>query len=166
MDRARIESIVDAICERAAGEWLLVGGAMIALWLESRRTTQDLDLIGMQGTNAERRAIMEIAESLGLPIETMNGAADWYVHKIADWRTHVVEFRRGPKGTVFRPDATLFLLLKLQRLDERDLEDCRAIVAYGEPFDRARIRATLAALPEAPSATGRQRRAELLALID
>jgi hypothetical protein len=66
---------------------------------------------------------------------------------------------------VYRPTATLFLLLKVHRLDERDLEDCRALIATGEPFDRARIRAVVEALPPPADAVIAARRAELLELV-
>lgn len=156
---------MNEVCARAAGEWLLIGGGLVALWLEPRRTTADLDIFGLGGDNAQRLALMQIADSLGLPVETMNGAADFFVYKISDWRQHLVEFRRGAAGIVFRPDATLFLLLKLRRLDDRDLADCRALLAIGEPFDRARVLAAISALPATASGDLAARRSELERLV-
>ncbi len=147
LDRDRLDAIVNAICERLDGEWLLVGGALVSLWLESRRTTEDVDVLGLDGSARERLALLELGDSLGLPVEALNSAADFFVKRIPDWRDHLVLFRKGPKGSVFRPDGTLFLLLKLRRLDERDLEDCRALVDAGEPFDRARVLSALDRLP-------------------
>ena len=102
-----------AVCERLDGEWLLLGGALVALWLEPRRVTEDVDLIGLRGTADERYALMELATELGLPVEAVNSAADFFVRRIPDWRAELVELRRGAGATVYRPSVTLFLLLKL-----------------------------------------------------
>ena len=56
MDHDRLTEIVHAIGERLDGEWLLIGGAVVSLWLEPRRTTDDVDVIGLAGTPEERRA--------------------------------------------------------------------------------------------------------------
>lgn len=165
LDRDRLDAIVTAICEQLDGEWLVIGGAIVSLWLEPRRTTEDVDVLGLGGTPRERLALLELGDSLGLPVESLNSAADFFVQRIPDWREHLVRFRSGAKGTVFRPDGTLFLLLKLRRMDERDLDDCKALVASGEPFDRARILAAIGSLPAPSDATVASRRAELRRLL-
>ena len=48
-DRERIRKIVHEIGERLEGDWLLVGRALVALWLESERTTEDLDVVWIRG---------------------------------------------------------------------------------------------------------------------
>jgi hypothetical protein len=164
-DRERLDALVSAVCDRLEGEWLLIGGAVAALWFDPRRTTEDVDIMGLGGTSSERLALLELADSLGLPVESMNSAADFFVQRIADWRAQLVPFRSGAKSVVYRPTATLFLLLKVRRLDERDLGDCRALVATGESFDRARVTAALDALPAPPDTALAARRAELRALI-
>lgn len=165
LDRDRLDAIVTAICEQLDGEWLVIGGAIVSLWLEPRRTTEDVDVLGLGGTPRERLALLELGDSLGLPVESLNSAADFFVQRIPDWREHLVRFRSGAKGTVFRPDGTLFLLLKLRRMDERDLDDCKALVVSGEPFDRARILAAIGSLPVPSDATVASRRAELRRLL-
>ena len=165
LDRERLDAIVTAVCERLDGDWLLIGGAMAALWFEPRRTTEDVDILGLAGTSAERLALFELADSLGLPVESMNSAADFFVHRIPDWRSQIVLFRAGTKGRVFRPTGTLFLLLKLRRLDERDLEDCRGLLMSGEKCDRARVVAAIEALPPAADADVAARRAEMRRLL-
>ena len=45
-DRAAIDRVVSAIADELEGDWLLVGGALVALWLEPRRVTEDIDVIG------------------------------------------------------------------------------------------------------------------------
>jgi hypothetical protein len=65
LDRARLERVVEAIAERLPGDWLLVGGALVALWLEPRRTTEDVDIVGLGGTTDERLALLRLAAELG-----------------------------------------------------------------------------------------------------
>jgi hypothetical protein len=36
-DRAAIERVVSAIADELEGDWLLVGGALVALWLQRSR---------------------------------------------------------------------------------------------------------------------------------
>lgn len=161
LDRARIDEILDAIAQRLPGEWLLVGGALVAIWLEPRRVTEDIDIIGMSGSSSERLALMDLAVDLGLPVEVVNSAADFFVFRIPGWRTEIEVLRKGPHTTIYRPTPTLFLLLKIGRLSDRDLEDCRQLVRHARatamPIDTARVDSTLAAIsaddPRATHAT-------------
>jgi hypothetical protein len=150
LDVARLESILQRVVERLHGDWLLVGGALVALWLDARRVTEDVDLVGIEGTGADRRSLLELAADLGLPVEALNSAADYFVNRIPDWRTQIELFRTGGAGRVFRPSPTLFLLLKLRRLSARDLDDCFELVRRcqrdGLVVDVRRVRSELAAL--------------------
>jgi hypothetical protein len=74
-----------------------------ALWLESRRTTEDVDIVGLQGTAEERMALMRLATELDLPVEAVNSAADSFVRRIDGWRDELELFRRGARGRVYRP---------------------------------------------------------------
>jgi len=138
LDRDRLEDIIQALGNRLDGDWLLVGGALVALWVEPRRVTADIDLVGLGGTMAERLALMEAAEGLGLPVEALNSAADFFVRRVAGWREEIEPFRRGRRATIHRPTPTLFLLLKLARLSEQDLADCLARPRRGAAPDRRR----------------------------
>ncbi len=71
------------------GEWLLVGGALVSVWVEPRRVTEDIDLIGLTGAPDERLALMDAVFSLGLPVEAVNSAADFFVHRISGWRDEI-----------------------------------------------------------------------------
>jgi len=168
LDRARIEQVLEAITERE-GEWLLVGGAFVALWLEPRRTTEDIDIVGLRGTPEERYALMDVAEQLGLPVEAVNSAADFFVHRIDGWREQITILRKGARGTIYRPTVTLFVLLKMRRLSERDLDDCEAALLHargeGETVDVARLLAALAALPPTSDADLERRRGVLRAAL-
>jgi hypothetical protein len=165
LDRGRLAEIVDAIAERLPGEWLLVGGALAALWLAPRRTTGDVDVVGLGGTTDERMALMELAGELDLPVEALNSAADFFVRRIEGWRDELEPFRQGSRGRIYRPTVTLFVLLKLPRLSEPDLADCLAAVARartdGLRFDPGRVLAALGALEPAAEAELARRRQQL-----
>lgn len=169
-DRSRIDGLLRLAGERLDGEWLLIGGAAAAAWFSPARTTEDLDLIGLLGTQAERFALMELAASAAIPIEAVNSAADFFVRRIPDWRAQLVELHRGPRATIFRPTATLFLLLKIGRLTETDLLDCVGLLAHcrtnSEPVDRVRVATALDALPATDDARLANRRADLRTLLE
>jgi hypothetical protein len=170
LDERRIREVVDAVAERLDGHWLLLGGALVALWLEPRRVTEDVDLVGLGGTQGERFALLELAAELGLPVEALNSAADYFVRRIDGWEAEIEPFKDGARGRVFRPTPTLFVLLKAARLSEQDLSDCAAAVARaraeGLRLDVARLKAALAALPPSGDANQGERRVRLRRLLD
>ena len=51
LDRARIDRFLDRAADELEGEWVLAGGAAAAVWFAPDRTTEDIDLIGSDGTN-------------------------------------------------------------------------------------------------------------------
>ena len=160
-DKARIEALLAMASEQLDGEWLLIGGAAAATWFSVARTTEDVDLVGLAGTSAERLALMDLASNAGFPIEAVNSAADFFVRKIDGWRDELVPLVQGPRATIYRPSATLFLLLKIERLTAVDLDDCIALLEHctgtGERVDRGRVLSRLVSLPP-PTDAGRQER--------
>jgi len=170
LDRGRIERVLQAVCDRLDGEFVLIGGALVAVWLEPRRVTEDIDLVGIAGTAAERFSLMQLADELGLPIEAVNSAADFFLFRIEGWRSELEPLQVGPRATIYRPSATLFLLLKLGRLSEQDLDDCLALLtkvdADGLPLDRARVGRALEALGATEDLARSGRRARLAAAVE
>lgn len=168
-DQARIAAFLELAGARLTGDWLLIGGAAAAAWFAVERTTEDLDLIGLGGTAAERLALMDLAGDAGLPIEAVNSAADFFVRRIASWRDQLVLLVQGSHATIYRPNATLFLLLKVARLTAIDLEDCLGLLAHcaatGEVVDAARVGAGLDALPATADAALAARRSSLRAAL-
>ncbi|MBA3392889.1 MAG: hypothetical protein H0T89_09610 [Deltaproteobacteria bacterium] len=174
-DRARIQDLLELAADRLDGEWLVIGGSAAAAWFATDRTTEDVDMIGLAGTQAERFALMELASEAGLPIEAVNSAADFFVRKIPDWRDQLVVLLQR-RATIYRPTATLFLLLKIERLTAIDLGDCLALIEHcrtssvpsGELVDRDRdrVRTRIAQLPVSADADLTTRRAALLAALD
>lgn len=169
LDKARIDLVVDAVVNRLEGRWLLVGGGLVALWLDGNRTTEDVDLVGMQGTQAERFALMDLADELGLPIEAVNSAADFFVRRIDGWDGMIEVLRAGERATVYRPTTTLFVLLKMARLTERDLADCQLAIdgarASGDPLDEERLASAIDALPPTEDRALLERRERLRLLL-
>jgi histidinol-phosphate/aromatic aminotransferase/cobyric acid decarboxylase-like protein len=167
---SRIQALLELAGRTLDGEWLLIGGAAAAAWFAPARTTEDLDIIGLQGTQEERFALMTFAEGAAIPIEAVNSAADFFVRRIAGWRDELIVLLRGPRATIYRPSATLFLLLKINRLSATDLEDCLGLLAHcalsHEALDRARARGALAALAETDDVALRARRQQLARALD
>jgi hypothetical protein len=165
LGQERIRRFLVRAGDDLAGEWLLVGGAAAAVWFASDRTTEDIDLVGKEGTNSERLRLLEVAEEEGLPVEVVNSTADYFVRRVPGWDREVVVLHRGRSATIHRPTATMFLLFKLGRLGEQDLDDCLALLAWarahGEPVDAARVRAGIAALPPTDDAALVDRRRQL-----
>lgn len=163
LDRERLEALLSAMAERLNGDWLLVGGALAALWLdEPGRTTEDVDLVGLSGASEGRLALMQFAQEMGLPIEAVNSAADFFVRRIPGWQEEIEIFRTGPTSRIYRPTPTLFLLLKIDRLSEQDLGDCLATIekarGAGLRLDAARVLSALDTLEPSDAALEERRR--------
>lgn len=150
LDAALVARLLDAAQEKLEGEWLLVGGALAAVWFSPERVTEDVDLVGLDATtNEQRLALMQLASEVGLPVEAVNSAADYFVRRIPGWRDELEVLRRGSRATVYRPTPTFFLLLKL-RLGEQDLDDCFGLIdfarTHGLALDHERVRRAIDAL--------------------
>ncbi|HUF46831.1 MAG TPA: hypothetical protein VMM93_03385 [Vicinamibacterales bacterium] len=169
LDAKRLDAIVQSVVDRLPGDWLLVGGALVALWLDARRVTEDVDLVGIDGTGADRRSLLGLAHDLGLPVEALNSAADYFVERIPDWREHIEPFRTGRAGRVFRPSPTLFLVLKARRLSTRDLDDCFGLLHLCSrdrlPVDATRVLSEIAVLAPTDDEAQRARRQRLIAAL-
>jgi len=149
LDRQQIQGLLEHLVANHDGEWLLVGGGAVAVWLSERRLTQDVDLVPFDPSPEARYELLDAAYELGWPIEAVNSAADFFIRRIPDWREMVVPWLKGARGAVFRPSATLLVLTKIRRCSERDLADCLAAIADAPAeLDRERLLAALAVEPE------------------
>ncbi len=170
LDRQQISELLDQLGERLSGEWLLVGGALVSVWVEPRRVTQDIDLLGLVGAPSERLALMDAVFSLGLPIEVVNSAADFFVHRIPGWRDEIEVLRRYAHCAFYRPTPTLFVLLKMDRLSEQDLQDCIGVISKARaealPLDESRLRSAMLKLHPSDDARLVLRRAILASSIE
>jgi hypothetical protein len=169
LDRLRIEKLLRRAADTLEGDWLLVGGAAAALWFSPQRTTQDIDLIKDELSNVDRLRLLEVAEAEGLPFEAVNSAADFRIRRIPDWTLHAVLLHAGASARIFRPSATVFLLSKISRLGEQDLDDCLALLdwcaAHGEDVDRTRVTTALVALPATSDDALAARRTQLAGVL-
>ncbi|HLX08268.1 MAG TPA: nucleotidyl transferase AbiEii/AbiGii toxin family protein [Thermoanaerobaculia bacterium] len=161
----RIEQVLANLADRLDGDWLLVGGALVALWLEPRRVTEDIDLVSITGTQEHRYQLMQAAAAASLSIEAVNSAADFFVRRIPGWHQEIELFRTGASAKIYRPTPTLFLLLKIGRLSDQDLADCHAMIARARaeslPVDARRVLAALDEIPAASEPTAHNRREAL-----
>jgi len=130
--------------DKLAGNWVLLGGSVIPLLGENIRTTHDIDLAGFgPKEQAQTLKLLELAENLQLPIEAINQAAGFFLQKIPNWKGDLILIQRGAKASIYRPNATLYLCLKLNRFSESDLDDCLAMIRIAknlkEAVDRERL---------------------------
>ena len=144
MDKKNLHKFVKTVGEKLKGRWILIGGAVLPFLNIEYRITEDIDIVGSQrSTQEDYLTLMKIAEELGLPIEAINQAASFFLYKIPHWDSELVLLHRGSHAEIYRPSATLFILLKIQRLTEVDLEDCLRVLKFAlkkkESVDYERI---------------------------
>ncbi len=167
LDRRTLDKFLHLAADRLDGDWVVVGGMVLPLVGIEHRVTLDLDVAGPEG-NRQTLELLELASELGLAPEAVNQAAAFFLHRIDGWQDHLIPVRKGIRGTFHRPDATLYVLLKLGRLTETDLVDCRRYVDWArehdEPPDAERLRtAVRKELRARPPAERRARLETLLA---
>jgi hypothetical protein len=130
--------------DKLKGEWILLGGSLIPVLGKSLRITHDIDLAGFSSKEqTQTLELLEVAEDLGIAIEAINQASVFFLHKIPNWRKDLIILHRGKRSTFYRPNATLYLTLKINRFSESDLEDCLAMLKIAselkEPIDLIRL---------------------------
>lgn len=145
IDRKLLRRFLTLASDRLRGDWVLMGGAVLPLLGIEQRVTFDIDVAGPRDAGADQLlALMEIAERLGLPVEAVNQAGAYFLQRIDGWEERLVPVHEGKLARFFRPDVTLFWLLKIARLTESDLADCLALLVYarghGEQPDARRLK--------------------------
>ncbi|MCC6993132.1 MAG: hypothetical protein IT370_00755 [Deltaproteobacteria bacterium] len=169
LDRDRIVALLAAAADELTGDWLLIGGAAAAVWFAADRVTEDIDLVSLSGAQADRLALLELGERVGLAPEALNSAADYFVRRIPGWERELELHLRGRSAAIHRPTVTLFLLLKLGRLSEQDLSDCERLIAFarahGASWDATRVVAAIDAAAATDDVPLRERRQRLRGLL-
>jgi len=126
-----LERFIKLAGDRMDGDWIIIGGTVLPLLGLNFRVTVDIDFVPVKDSDhAQTIKIMEIADELGLPVETINQAGAFFLTKISEFQKHLILIKKGKTAKIFRPDVTLFLLLKMKRLTESDLSDCLAYLKY------------------------------------
>lgn len=143
-----IKKFVELARERLEGEWVIIGGALLPILNISNRATIDIDLIGPQKDQiSEQLGMLKLSEELEIPIESINQAASMFLLRIPNWKDMLVELAVGIKMVLFRPNSTLFILLKISRLSEIDFEDCLNFLVFAkknnEDIDKKKLDAAI-----------------------
>lgn len=127
LDQKLMREFLRLAGERLEGSWVLIGGTLLAALEAEYRATTDIDVVGIEEPDQRMMLkLMELASDLGLPIETINQAAGFFLLKIPDFKKHLLPLHEGKKAKIYRPDVFLYIQLKLGRLSDSDLEDCIA----------------------------------------
>jgi hypothetical protein len=140
LNRATLNKFIKQAGDQLEGEWVVIGGTVLPLLGIDYRSTVDIDFICLKNQgNAQLLQLMEIAEGLGLPVETINQAGALFLLRIADFKDHLKILYKGKKARIYRPDGKLFFQLKIARLSETDLTDCLEFLKWskleGEKLD-------------------------------
>lgn len=135
-----MRNFVAVAADQLKGSWVIIGGSVLHLLNIAARQTEDIDLAGpLTSTQAESLKLMELAESLGLPVEAINQAGAFFLYKIPGWDRKLILVHKGLTGSIYRPNLELFFELKLARLTEADMNDCLNYLEYSlknvEAFD-------------------------------
>ncbi|WP_447970518.1 hypothetical protein [Nitrospira sp. M1] len=126
-----LDRFFELASEKISGEWVLLGGSVLPYLGRPIRATVDIDLATTSLRAGEHQLeLMEIAESLSLPVEAVNTAAEFFVRKIAGFENNLVRMYFKGDFSVYRPNVNLFIQLKLPRLSESDLEDSLEFLTF------------------------------------
>ncbi len=167
VDVATLRRFVALAGERLSGHWVILGGAVIPLLGGPYRATLDIDVAGPDDAGAAAtNELLRIALELGLPVEAVNQSGAFFLREFPGWREQLDVIHRGPSATILVPDATLYVLLKLGRLSESDLQDSVARIRMarsgGGDVDRGRVLAAIAAEEQRGAVSPRKSRLSAL----
>ena len=99
LTQAQYNLFLQQVLDSIEGDWVLVGGSLLALLQPNFRATADIDLCPIgELTNERRLNLMKIAEASGLDVEAVNPAADFFLRQIPNWQASIVPFIKGKKG--------------------------------------------------------------------
>ncbi len=131
LDSALLTKLLRRAADQLKGEWLLVGGTLLPAVGINVRSTVDVDLIGLTtAESAQQLELMELAGSLGLPVDTINQTAAFFLKKVGYTKIDLIVLHQGSTATIFRPSLALYWRLKCGRLSETDAEDCRHYMKF------------------------------------
>lgn len=171
LDSKLMRSFLKSAGDSLKGEWLLLGGTLLPAVGLNIRSTVDIDLIGLGATEAAQGLeLMEVAESLGLSVETVNQAAAYFLKKVGYSRKDLLLLHKGKSAIIYRPSVELYWRLKVARLSESDFSDCQHYYQYSrdqkETINAKNLRQIVAsAMHSAVSLEARRRLKQLEAII-
>lgn len=144
-DSKLLKNFLKLAGETLSGNWVLLGGTVLPALGVEHRTTTDIDFVGLsEKEKLQQIRVMQIAEDLGLAVESINAAASYFFSKAKPQKEDLVCLHQGKSATIFRPSATFYILLKLQRFSESDQLDCVEMLKYAlsqnEKVDKIRVK--------------------------
>ena len=166
LDSKSLNIFLKKAAKELVGDWVLLGGTLLPALGVDVRVTTDIDIICLdESTNKQQLVLMELAESMKIPPESINMAAEYFFRKVGHKKEDLIPLVKGPRCVIYRPSVTLYLLLKIARLTESDLLDCESMILYAkknhEVIDRSRLTAAIkSALQKAASNEGHLQRLE------
>ncbi|MBY0384464.1 hypothetical protein K2X05_04825 [bacterium] len=126
LDAKLLQEFLKLAGDKLNGEWLLIGGTLLPAVGLQVRSTVDIDLARIgKIDNSQTPSLMTIADSLGLPVETINAAASFFLRQVQYDKNDIILLLKGRGAKIFRPSLSLYWELKLNRLSETDLIDCQ-----------------------------------------
>ena len=148
IDPPLVRRFVELAVKRLEGHWIIIGGAVLPLIGVDHRVTLDIDVAGPPEARMEQLLVLlKIAKELSLPVEAINQAGAIFLEGVTGFENHLIPVASTDRCTFSRPDATLYILLKIPRLSESDLEDCLRYLDYcrsqGEAPENERLIAAI-----------------------
>jgi hypothetical protein len=129
---ALLGKFLELASDRLEGDWVLLGGTLLPALGHNVRATVDIDVVSLSSERRQSQslALMKIVEDLGLPVEAINGAAEYFLLKQTGFEKELVVLHAGKKARILRPNAFLYLRLKIERMSESDLIDCKTLLRF------------------------------------
>ncbi|MBC7385828.1 MAG: hypothetical protein H7301_06670 [Cryobacterium sp.] len=132
MEAAKVDALLEDLCQTVGGKWLLLGGSVGPLESGGNRALEELDLLSishpkLSAVDAQAELVIA-ATRIGLDPKTLNTSARFFLEGIKNWQNQILVSRRGPKGIIYKPSLTLFTVLKLKRGTELDMQDIEQAV--------------------------------------
>lgn len=124
-----LEKFINKAQKELNGEWVILGGSLLSLLKIQKRVTYDIDIVELN-QRSQDLALMQIAEDLDMPIETINQAAAFFLEKQKNYKEDLILINANKKFKLFRPNLSLYLRLKMSRATESDINDCITYIKY------------------------------------
>src|SRR4051812_34259178 len=120
MEKEISSAIIDRICQSIGGKWLILGGALVQLYYNGERATEDLDLVSMGHPEKSKEILQNdlfqfALKNFQMGPEFMNLAVEFFLKDLQGWENEIILFKKGDVGEVYRPSLTLFCALKIRR---------------------------------------------------
>lgn len=131
LDNKTLKKFLEIAGEKLSGDWILIGGTVLPVLGIHHRATVDIDFVS-KNKKEETLKLMEIADELGLSVETINQAGAFFLYQVPNFEDELILLYKGSRAKIFRPNLLLYLKLKIKRLSESDFLDCVEYIKYSK----------------------------------